>query len=273
MRVVSINTWGGAKYEVLQTYLREVNADIVCLQEVYATPSPAPKELLFDLEHPSAISSKVRTQMFKELCVGPLHRHYGYYHPAEIGMLYEDDGKEWRSMFGIATFVRDSVPVYDSHVGYVHRAFNPAGWGDPPHPRNAHLVRVHNPDNGRDYVVVHMHGIWTGGGKEDTPERDSQAHAFTQFILQHTSPSDRIVCCGDFNVLPTSITFKLLKAGRGLVDLVVSRGFTDTRTSLYKKTPRYADYMLITDNVVVKSFDVPAQPEMSDHRPLVLDFE
>jgi len=57
----------------------------------------------------------------------------------------------------------------------------------------------------------------------------------------------------------------------GLTDLVTSRGHKDTRTSHYTKEGRYADYMLVTANVDVVGFDVVEQPEVSDHRALLLD--
>jgi len=78
------------------------------------------------------------------------------------------------------------------------------------------------------------------------------------------------VVCGDFNVLPDSETFEIL-GSLGLVDLVTSRGHDDTRTSHYKKQPRFADYMLVTSNVEVIRFDPVAEPEVSDHRALLLD--
>jgi endonuclease/exonuclease/phosphatase family metal-dependent hydrolase len=76
--------------------------------------------------------------------------------------------------------------------------------------------------------------------------------------------------CGDFNVLPGSSTFEVL-ADLGLSDLVTGRGHADTRTSHYAKPGRYADYMLVNDAVRVSSFDVVAAPEVSDHRPLLLE--
>jgi len=85
------------------------------------------------------------------------------------------------------------------------------------------------------------------------------------------SPGDeRLVVCGDFNVLPDSVTFQAL--GRlGLIDLVVSQGHTDTRTSHYLKNGRFADYMLVNGDVDAARFEVVAQPEVSDHRALLLD--
>ncbi len=81
---------------------------------------------------------------------------------------------------------------------------------------------------------------------------------------------DRLVVCGDFNVEPSSATFEIL-AELGLADLVTSRSFVDTRTSHYRKAGRFADYMLVSGRVEPKAFDVVAQPEVSDHRPLVLE--
>ncbi len=78
--------------------------------------------------------------------------------------------------------------------------------------------------------------------------------------------------CGDFNVLPGSETLRTLEA-LGLTELVTGNGHTDTRTSHYKKSPRFADYMLVSGNVRVRQFDAVAQPEVSDHRALLLDFD
>jgi endonuclease/exonuclease/phosphatase family metal-dependent hydrolase len=53
----------------------------------------------------------------------------------------------------------------------------------------------------------------------------------------------------------------------GLRDL---GGQQDTRTTLYPKAIRHANYMLVSASVDVKSFEVPADPVVSDHRPMIL---
>ncbi len=78
---------------------------------------------------------------------------------------------------------------------------------------------------------------------------------------------DLSVLCGDLNLLPTSDTFRVL-AEIGLVDLV---GEAPTRTSLYPKPVRSANYVLVSNVEDVQHFEAPATPEVSDHRPLVLD--
>jgi hypothetical protein len=54
----------------------------------------------------------------------------------------------------------------------------------------------------------------------------------------------------------------------GLVDLV---GTADTRTSRYAKPVRHASYLLVSDPAAVRRFAVVAEPEVSDHRALLLD--
>lgn len=115
-----------------------------------------------------------------------------------------------------------------------------------------------------------MHGLRTQSGKGDSPARIEQANALRRLIESIWRPDEPLVVCGDFNVLPESATFDILRE-LGLRDLVVAGGHTDTRTSWYEKTPRFADYMLVAPAVEVTKFEVVESPEVSDHRALVLD--
>lgn len=72
---------------------------------------------------------------------------------------------------------------------------------------------------------------------------------------------------GDLNLLPSSETFSILNA-LSLVDLV---GTTNTRTSRYTGSIPHASYLLVSDVSAVKQFEVVTEPEMSDHRALVLE--
>lgn len=83
-------------------------------------------------------------------------------------------------------------------------------------------------------------------------------------------PGDAVILAGDLNLTPDSAFFRAAHAA-GLTDLVTTRGHTDTRTSLYAKQGRMADYLLVSADIRVAGFDVPAQPKISDHRALVLD--
>lgn len=59
----------------------------------------------------------------------------------------------------------------------------------------------------------------------------------------------------------------------GPEDPVGGSGLTDSFSSLYSKSERFADYLLVNGPLPVLGFDAPAKPKVSDHRPLILNFE
>jgi exonuclease III len=58
----------------------------------------------------------------------------------------------------------------------------------------------------------------------------------------------------------------------GMKNLIKEYGVTDTRSSLYTKPIRFADYILVSPEIRINNFKVLAE-EVSDHLPMVLEFE
>lgn len=265
MRIVSLNAWGGRLYEPLMPYLIDVDADVLCLQEVVRTRD-AESDWLVYRDH--GMELQQRANLFEELKAA-LPGHDAFFLPVARGDLFDGD-RQLFSEFGLATFVRKSYPVIGQAAGFVHGEFSIDGWGAHPRSRNAHCIRLFDYEQGYPITIAHMHGLRDTAGKGDTPARRHQADALVEIIRQVRQGDERLVVCGDFNVLPDSVTFEIL--GRlGLAELVTSRGHDDTRTSHYRKQPRFADYMLVTSNIEVINFDPVAEPEVSDHRALLLD--
>lgn len=267
MRIISLNAWGGRLHTPLMRFLASCDADVLCLQEVTRTSGAASEWLTY---RDGEVELPQRANLFAEIG-GALPDHDGFFCPTARGELFDGD-TVLRSEFGLATFVRDSCPVIGQALGFVYGAFSPDGWGPHPRARNAHCLRVFSTAGGFPVTVAQMHGLRDPAGKADTPARERQADALVGLIRQVWRPGERLVVCGDFNVLPESATFATLGA-LGLADLVTARGFTDTRTSFYPKAGRFADYMLTTPDVTVARFDVVEQPEVSDHRALFIEVE
>ncbi|MDN2582811.1 endonuclease/exonuclease/phosphatase family protein [Aquibium sp. ELW1220] len=272
MRILSLNAWGGRVFEPLLPFLSAMDADVLCLQEVVRTPGAGIRWLTYrgdgaELPQRANLHDEVRA-------VTPQHDS-GFF-PSARGVLHaqsgvlEDGDRSYPSEFGLATYTRRSLPVIGQALDFVHGSFSPDGWGAHPRPRNAHGVRLFDDATGEAICVVHLHGLREPAGKGDTPHRRAQAQALVRLIRRIWSEGERLVVCGDFNLLPGSETFAILGT-LGLTDLVTTRGFTDTRTSFYGKENRFADYLLVTPNVDVRRFDVVESPEVSDHRPLLLD--
>lgn len=264
LRIVSLNAWGGRIYEPLIRYLAGVDADVICLQEVARTPASSSDWLVYR-DH--GVELQQRANLFEEIGA-VLPGHDGFFAPTARGDLFDGD-RAVPSEFGLATFVRKPLTVIGQAQDFVHGSFSPDGWGAHPRARNAHCLRLFNHADGFSIIIAQMHGLRDVAGKGDTPARDAQTQALIALIRRIWRGGERLVVCGDFNVLPNSAMFSAL-AGLGLTDLVTSRGHMDTRTSYYEKPGRFADYMLVTPDVDVVTFDAVAQPEVSDHRALLL---
>lgn len=265
MRILSLNAWGGRVHAPLMRYLAEIDADILCLQEVTRTPGSRADWLLY---RDGATELPQRADLFAEIRA-LLPGHDAFFCPTARGTLFDSE-EAVSSEFGLATFVRQGFAVTGQALDFVHGAFSADGWGPHPRARNAHGVRLFDYGKGCAVTVVQLHGLRDPAGKGDTPARAAQAGALATLCGRLWQPGERLVVCGDFNVLPNSATFPTL-AAQGLSDLVAGRGFSDTRTSLYPKPGRFADYMLVTPQVEVRSFEVVVEPEVSDHRALLLE--
>lgn len=268
MRMVSLNAWAGQVWPAFAAWVPVVQADILCLQEVTRAPVPSPEWLVYaDAER----RLDQRTDLFADVTRLLPAGYQGQFSPAMCGPLTNASGDVYPSEFGLAMWVARGLAVTESRHQFVFGSYRADGWGAPPVPRNMQMMRLFDPASGRYLVVAHLHGLRDPAGKGDTPDRMAQADAVVAGIIALRKPEDAVILAGDLNLLPDSATFARL-AAIGLTDLVTTRGHRDTRTSLYPKPQRYADYLLVSDGIEVIDFTVPALPELSDHRPLILDF-
>ena len=264
MRVLCLNAWGGKLHDALIAYLSDASPDILCLQEVTHSPESDKAWLTYrDGDH----VLNQRANLFRDIAAA-LPGHAGQFCPAAQGVLWDGECRV-PSQWGLATFVRRTLPVIGQVQRFVHKSYGAQGFGDHPRSRNAHGVRVWDHARDRALTVVHMHGLRDLSGKGDTPERLAPAKRLAALIQGLAEPGDDVVSCGDFNVLPDSATFDIL-AGIGLRDLVTGRGHDGTRTGLYPKPGKFADYMLVSASLAEAGFDVVRDPEVSDHCPLLL---
>ncbi|OZF34330.1 endonuclease/exonuclease/phosphatase family protein [Rhodococcus sp. 14-2483-1-2] len=260
MKIVSINAWGGAMYDELIGWLRTVDADVLCLQEVTRTPHRSGWATFADGER----TLPQRFNLFDDVSAA-LPGYTPYFVANDAGPVTDSDGVELRQDFGIATWVRDDVPVVGLDARFVHSRFvDHAEWSVDDRPRAALTVTVRDRLAGTFVSVIQCHGLRDPAGKGDSPIRLEQARKLAE-IVEHVRPSaDVVVLCGDLNLLPTSKTFAVL-ADHGMTDLV---GDADTRTSSYTKDIRSASYLLVSSPTAVRSFEVIAMPEVSDHRAI-----
>ncbi|EFL90888.1 endonuclease/exonuclease/phosphatase [Ahrensia sp. R2A130] len=249
-------------------FLPELAPDVLCLEEVVHTPN-APAAVMDYRDPKIGTILPQRARMFDEICEA-LPGHRATFCPAARGDLWHGE-HAYPSEWGLATFVRRELTVIGQVQDFAHGGFGAHGYGDHPRSRSAHVVRLYDFVADQPVTIAHLHGLRDLAGKDDTPERAAQAHCFADLIDVVHREGERLVVCGDLNVCPDSETLRILQSRLGLTELVTSRGFETTRTALYLKPERFADYMFVNDAVTVAAFDVLTQPEVSDHATLVLE--
>lgn len=254
MRIITLNTWGGrAGKEGLLNFFKEHSAttDVFCLQEILSAPS----EHLEDKPAGGVKldNSKIMVYGLQEIS-DMLSEFSAYFRPH-----YGDN-------YGLLMLVRKNLGVIEEgeefvykERGYVHEE----DLGN--HARNIQYVKI-NYDN-KLLTIINFHGLWNGKGKTDTDDRLLQSQKIIDFISKSAGET---VLCGDFNLLPTTQSLKIIKDA-GLRDLIAEYGITSTRTSHYTKPEKYADYIFVSPNLNVTDFKV-LPDEVSDHSPLLIDF-
>lgn len=262
MRVLSLNAWCGGMFEPLVEWLPTCGADVICIQEVTWTPDFDGWVIYTDADR----ELRQRSSLFEDIRRA-LPRHQAQFHTYDTGLVRAEDGKIHRQHFGIATLLAPELALIGGEASFVHGEFaHHDRWPAEDRARLAHAVRVVDA-TGRAMTVVHLHGVRMSSGKGDSPARRRQAERLAALITRVREPDDLVVVAGDLNLLPDSATFGVLD-GVGLTDLVRD---ADTRTSAYRKPLRHASYLLVSDLDAVAAFEVLNAPEVSDHRPLVLD--
>lgn len=241
MKIISLNTWGGRIHEPFLNFLKEnEEVDIFCFQEVYKDAFGIEKEYLEDsLDLYNDISKM-------------LPNHKGYFRPS-IGDHY-----------GLAIFVKSSIHVLEEGDVTIYDVQNYEGGGN--HSRNLQYIKIQDKD--KVLCVANVHGLWNGQGKTDTNERVEQSKRIVNFLQ---GINEDIVLCGDFNLLPETQSISIVE-DFGLRNLIKDFNIISTRTSLYEKPVKFADYVFISQKIKVNDFKVMID-EVSDHSPLWLEIE
>ena len=242
MKLITLNIWGGHVRQPLLDFIKlHQDIDIFCLQEVYQKAA----RTICTLD-----GFEVDLDIFSEIGA-LLPKHQAFFRPF------------LNNSYGIAMFVRNSIPVLEEGEVQIHDNPSYPGMG-PTHLRNLQWIRVQT--NNQDYTVMNVHGLWNGQGKTDTPERMEQSKRIKDFVDTCAGPK---ILCGDFNLRPDTESLKILDVG--MTNLIKTHNITSTRTSFYGKEEKFADYVFVSPEINIKHFEV-MKDEVSDHSPLFLDF-
>lgn len=253
MKIVSLNIWGGrvGKEKLLSFFAKyKDEVDIFCLQEVWSGP----------YEHLDG----------QEAAGLPLdHGGVMVYSMQEISAILSEHVPYFCSHFlenfGLMMLIKKDIEILEEGEVFVHKHRGYFPEGDlGMHARNIQYVTFNK--DGDSFTVINFHGLWNGKGKGDSEDRLQQSENILEFTRNRTG---EIILCGDFNLRPDTKSIALLEE-TGMRNLITEYGITSTRTSLYTKDEKFADFAFVTPGVKVKDFKVLAD-EVSDHAPLFIE--
>jgi len=239
MKLLSLNIWTGRQYRQLSEFLKKYSKeiDIFCLSEVFHNG-----------KLPEGYHSEENMEIFSDLKKW-LPNFNAYLAPL-------DSTEE-----SLAIFTKKDIVI--DNIDYFFALKQPNGnarkLGIP-------LQYMEFKSNGKQYTICNFHGWWVSNSKSDTPERLEQSKKVKEFLDNINGPK---IICGDFNLAPETESIRIID--RGMRNLIKENKITSTRSHLYTKEVKFADYMIVSSEIEVKKFEV-LQDVVSDHLPLYLDF-
>lgn len=248
MKLITLNAWGGVVHEPLLEFIKKYSTDIdiFCFQEVFSGEVTARSYL-----------GKVQLNIFSDM-QNILTDFNGYHAPAQEG----DVG-------GLAIFVKKSITFNkiehivvfeESNVGMEETDERYFSMG-------RDLQRLEFSNSGKTYTVLNFHGMWVAVGKGDTEKRIEQSEKIRKIFDESKGAK---ILCGDLNQVPSTKSMEILNEGNR--NLIQEYKIDSTRSALYKKSEKFADYVIVSRDVEVKDFKT-LKEEVSDHLPLYLEFE
>lgn len=241
MKLITLNLWGGHLRNPLLKFIHEnKDVDIFCLQEVYHN---AHRTIVHE-------ARELSLNIFSDL-QKLLPDHHAIFKPAV------------ENVYGIGMLIKNTIDIIGEGEINIHQKQHYPGIGLN-HSRNLQWIECEL--NDQIFSILNVHGLWTGNGKGDTPERIAQSQRIRYFMDTLNTPK---ILCGDFNLRPDTESMAILE--QGMNNLITSNNIHSTRTQYYTKSEKHADYILTSPEVVVNQFSVMPD-EVSDHCPLYIDF-
>lgn len=242
LQLITLNIWGGRILSPLMNFIKtHADTHFFCLQEVYSRAKLSDTN---DSENPPCLN-------IQEKIADLLHNHRGYFRPVVNGV------------YGLSIFAHNNIKILEEGEHTIYSNANYTGFS-PAHSRILQWIKFSTGE--RDMTIMNVHGLWNGHGKTDSPERINQSNIIKSFVDMVKMP---VILCGDFNILPETKSIKILS--EGMQDFIKRDSILSTRSSLYKKSEKHADYIFASKDIEVTQFKV-LNEEVSDHLPLYLEF-
>lgn len=260
MNLISLNIWGAKIHEPLLEFIKEhqETTDFFTFQEIFKSD----RNIVTDGAYSNNLQEIAEILTDFDYCFSSTNK--GYNLKGNVDFPLE---------FGQATFFKKKYKILNKGEIFVHKKRDQIGptldGSMRDFPRN--FVYTKFEIDGKELMILNLHGYWEPAPKYDTPQRLKQSQIILDFIEKEDCP---LILAGDFNLSIDTLSIGMIEAK--LINLIRKFDITNTRSSLYdpkyKADDKYADYIFINKYIDVKKFEV-LKDEVSDHLPLFLNFE
>jgi endonuclease/exonuclease/phosphatase family metal-dependent hydrolase len=254
-----------ANNEPVSKFLTKQNADILCLQEVtkkidnsanpdYISKSPideATKNLKYEFYNPIT--------MLKDFQVNNFHKKENF--EFDFGGFIE-----------MGNYIRTGFTIVNKEHIYLKNTGNIkiTDWKNWPKcfSTGVQIVDLKLPKS-KMLRVINYHGIWT---KEKVGNIET-LNACRKILSLAKEVNYPTIIAGDFNLFPDSPSMQVFY--KDFISLVDKHNIVTTRPNnneLSHLERNVVDYVLVSKGIKINSFKV-LDSDVSDHLPLVLDFE
>lgn len=248
MKIITLNAWGGRLYNELSLFIKNnQDVDVFCFQEF--------------LKEGQGRTNRGEMKNLYEKIGKALTNHNRYFYEYGDGGYYGKEAKNLDFKYGIACFIKKECT--QSFIDGISLFEYAKKWND----YEGHLaagaalcLTV------SDYLIINVHGLWQKNAKKDTEARIEQSKKIIK--LSNTIKGNKIIC-GDFNLEPSTESIKMIE-DLPMTNLIKENKVTSTRTALYDKDTKFADYLFVDTKVNVLNFRI-LPDEVSDHSPIYVE--
>ncbi len=242
MRVIQLNVWTCRLKGALERFVRENDADILCLQEaVWCDEEPGQLAYLFD-----TVEKLQKAGKYPYVCK-----------TANFGVKFRAN-----NVVQHGNVILSKIPIKDSETKFIYGSYTEdvdfVNGGDLIY--SAQKIVLEN-----DLVVLNYHGYWDTdpmGGEKHV----ECMHKVADMIRDEERP---VIMCGDLNVVAESPAMRELDF---LHNLTAEHHLAQTLQNLKFIKNVACDHILVNDKIKVNEFRALDQLA-SDHKALQADFE